>query len=313
MSCFTEYITLDNGTPSRSNLYADSLPGIDSEMIDGLAKEGKDGDETWEVLYKRAYDGLVAEIRKLVNSKFKTDLKLIARETSEFKDSLNAGGLAGVQIGFDLPKYARIHVISIGVYSEQEYETPDVPFYVYDEDENGELLHETSGEIVAGRNTINVDQDFEVNKIFVAYDSDNYSFRKTENKKYSTPYIKWSCDDCLFDCGGYQGSVKQISGGGLNVKYVVYCSIEKFVCENINLFAQALLWKIGIVITEERRFGERLNKFTTMTLERAEELMGFYSDKFALEVNEVIKGQNIREDEFCFPCKHLVSKRTSLP
>jgi hypothetical protein len=281
-------------------------------MIDGIAKAGKE-DLTWDVLYKRAYDGLIAEVRKLVNNKFNTDLKLVSRETSQFKESANgATGLSGVQISFDLPKYARIHIISIGVYSDQEYETPDVPFYFYEEDEDGELLHETTGEIIAGRNTINVDQDFEADTIFIAYDPDNYAFRSTENKKYST-FISWSCDECRFDCGGYQGSVKQINGGGLNIKYNVYCSIEKFVCENINLFAQALLWKIGIVITEERRFGERLNKFTTMNLERAEELMGFYSEKFNLEVTEVIKGQNIREDEFCFPCKHLVSKRTSLP
>lgn len=312
MSCFTDYINLDESIPSRSGLYADSLPGIDSEMIDGIAKAGKE-DLTWEVLYKRAYDGLIAEVRKLVNNKFNTDLKLVSRETSTFKESTNgASGLAGIQIGFNLPKYARIHIISIGVYSDQEYETPDVPFYFYDEDQDGELLHETTGEIIEGRNTINIDYDFEVDKVFIAYDATTYAFRSTENKKYSN-YLTWSCDECRFDCGGYQGTVKQINGGGLNIKYTVYCSIEKFVCENINLFAQSLLWKIGIVITEERRYGERLNKFTTMTLERAEELMNFYSEKFNLEVNEVIKGSNIREDEFCFPCKHLVSKRTSLP
>jgi hypothetical protein len=299
VNCYTDYINLDESTPSRSGLYAGSLPGVDSEMIDGLAKEGKE-DETWAILYKRAYDGLTAEVRKLVNSKFNTDLKLVSRETSSFKASVNSGGLSGVQIGFDLPKYARIHVISVGVYSEQEYETPDVPFYVYDEDENGELLHEESGEIIAGSNTINIDEDFSVNKIFVAYDANLYAFRQTENKRYSN-YLTWSCDECRFDCGGYEGTVKQINGGGLNVKYNVYCSIEKFICENINLFAQSLLWKIGVVITEERRFGERLNKFTTMTLERAEELMTYYTEKFNLEVVEVIKSQNIRE------------KRTSLP
>jgi hypothetical protein len=312
--CFDNYINIDESIPSRSGLYADSLPGIDSEMIDGLAKAGKDEDDTWAVLYKRAYKGLVNEAQKLLSKKFRVDLKLVARETSQFKEGLNAAaGLAGVTIEFDLPKYARIHVINAEVFSDQEYETPDVPFYVYEDDENGELLHEFSGEIVAGRSTVNVDTDFEVNKIFVAYDATNYSFRQTENKRYSTPYITWSCDQCAFDCGGYTGKVSQISGGGLNVKYVVYCSIEKFVCENINLFAQALLWKIGVVITEERRYGERLNKFTTMNLTRAEELMEFYREKFGSEITEAIKSQNIREDEFCFPCKHLVSSRSSTP
>jgi hypothetical protein len=313
MPCFDLYINLDESIPSRSRLYADSLPGIDSEMIEGITKASKDNDTTWAVLYKRACDGLVADVRKLTNAKFNTDLKLVARETSVFKQDVNlASGLSGVQIGFNLPKYARIHVISVTLFSDQAYDSPDVPIYVYDTDENGELLFETSGEISEGRNTIYIDRDFDVNKIFVAYDPD-YAFRGTENKKYNSPYLSWSCDECRFDCGGYQGTVEQINGGGINVNYTVYCSIEKFVCDNINLFAQSLLWKIGITISHERRFGERLNKFTTMTLERAEELIGFYTEEYDKEVKETIKTHNIREDIYCFPCKHLVSKRTSLP
>jgi hypothetical protein len=312
--CFNNYINLDESIPSRSGLYADSLPGIDSEMIEGLAKSTKDGDETWSVLYKRAYDALTNDVARLLNSKFNVDLKLISRETSTFKASTNgASGLAGIKIEFDLPKYARIHIISIGVYSEQEYETPDVPFYVYEEDGDGDLLHETSGEITAGKNTINVDQDFESDILFVAYDADTYSFRSTENKSYDYPYITWSCDECEFDCGGYNGKVSQVNGGGINVKYVVYCSIQKFVCENLNLFAQSLLWKIGQVITEERRYGERLNKFTTMILERHEELLAFYKEKYTEDLGATIKAMNVREDEYCFPCKHLVSKKGGLP
>lgn len=282
-------------------------------MIDGLAKEGKDEDQTWDVLYKRAYDGLVSDVTKELNTKFNTDLKLVSRETSSFKNDVNlAVGLAGVQIEFDLPKYARIHVISAEVFSDQEYSTPDVPFYVYAEDGDGELLFQTGSELTEGKNTVNIDRDFDVNKIFVAYNPD-FALRQTENKRYSTSYYRFTCDSCEFDCGGYRGTVNQINGGGLNVKYVVYCSAQKFVCENINLFAQALLWKIGVVISQERRFGERLNKFTTMTLERAEELMDFYKTEYEKEVKEVIKGSTIREDPYCFPCKRLVSYKSQVP
>lgn len=282
-------------------------------MIEGLAKNINSPDNTWDVLYKRAWDGLVADVGRALNSKFSVDLKLVTRETSTFKDSVNlASGLSGVKIEFTLPKYARIHIISVGVFSEETYDSPDVPFYFYDEDADGELLYETSSEITEGRNTVNIDQDFEVDKLFIAYDPD-FSFQETENKKYSTPYITWGCDECRFDCGGYEGKVTQINGGGLNVKYVIYCSIEKFVCENINLFAQALLWKIGQVISEERRFGERLNRFVTMTLERWEELIGFYTEKYKSDLAEVIKAMRIGEDVYCFPCKSMVSKHSGLP
>ena len=314
MSCFENYINLDESIPSRSRLYASSLPGIDSEMIEGLSKT-PDGspDDTWEVLYKRAHDSLVADVGRALNGKFSVDLKLVTRETSSFKETLNiTTGLAGVKIYFDLPKYARIHIISIGLYSEEAYDSPDIPFYVYDTDEDGDLLYETTSEIAEGKNTVYVDQDFEEDTLFVAYDSE-YAFRGTENKKYSTPYLYWGCDECRFDCGGYEGKVTQVNSGGLNVKYNVYCSIEKFVCENINLFAQALLWKIGQVISEERRFGERLNRFTTMTLERWEELIGFYTEKYNTDLSEVIKSMRISEDYYCFPCRRAVTSRSQTP
>jgi hypothetical protein len=50
-----------------------------------------------------------------------------------------------------------------------------------------------------------------------------------------------------------------------------------------------------------------------MQLERAEELIGFYTEEYEKEMKESIKAQNIREDPYCFPCKHLVSKRSSTP
>lgn len=282
-------------------------------MIDSLVKDGKDEDETWLVLYKRACDGLVNDIRKLLNNKFYVDLKLVSRETSVFKESINDNlGLAGITIEFKLPKYARLHIVSIEVFSSQDYGSPGVGISIYDTDENGELLFETEPELVEGRNTIPIDRDFTVDKIYIAFDT-VFALRETENRRYNTPYIYFGCDECAFDCGGYQGKIEQINGGGLNVFYNVYCSVEKFVLENINFFAQALLWKLGIVISEERRFGERLNKYTTMTLERAEELMNFYTEKYTQEIEESIKGINIREDPYCFSCKQLLSKRSSTP
>jgi hypothetical protein len=310
---FTDYITLDESIPSRSQLYANSLPGIDSDMVEGLAKTGKDEDETWAVLYKRACDGLVNDVRKLLNNKFFVDLKLVSRETSLFEDSVNTNpGLAGIELYFNLPKYAAIHIIAVEVKSEMVYDSPELEINIFQDDQDGEVLHTVTSELTEGRNVVNIDRSFYTNKLFIAYDT-SFELRNTENRRYATPYISFNCDECRFDCGGYQGKIEQINGGGLNVFYNVTCSIEKFVLENINLFAQALLWKIGIVISEERRYGERLNKYNTMTLERHEELLAFYTEKYNQEKDETIRGVNIKEDPYCFECKQILSKRSSIP
>jgi hypothetical protein len=315
MPCYSDYITIDSTTPSRSGLYIVNLPGVEISQLELLTKEDQaDYEEFWAMIYKRAWDNLISDLSHSLQEKFFVDSKLVSRETSEFESGANVStDLAGVTIEFNLPRYARLHIISVDVISEANYSSPEVTIDVYQDDENGDLLSTTSQEVTTGRNTIFIDQDYEVNKVFVAYDPSLYSFRSTENKRYTTPYISWDCDSCRFDCGGYEGTVEQINSGGLNVKYNVYCSVEKFACENINLFKQAFYYRLGLELIIERRFGNKLNRYMTMTLERAEELTNWYNTQFLENLNRAVRSQNMSEDPYCFKCKELVSARSQTP
>lgn len=313
MSCFDGYITISPSVDtSRSGLYASGLPGVDEELIAGISKYvGDSADDTWDVIYKRACDNLVSGIATAMNGKFFVDLKLLSRITSQYLTGFNgATDLAGVKITFQLPRYARIHIISVSMNSEIDYPNPgfDVNFY----DKDNQLLLTKNKALVAGLNTITVDTDFEEDEIFIAYDPNSFSLKSTENKRYES-IIDWSSILCEWDCWGGRGKVEQINGGGLNVNYVVFCSIEKLVCENINLFRTALLWRIGVELTAERRFGERLNRFTTMTIERAQELMDYYTTQYEKEAGNVMAGFTVPEDQWCFNCKNTSYVRTSLP
>jgi hypothetical protein len=315
LPCHDNYIELDSLIPSRTGLYANTLPGIDIELIDGLRKNGLTSDSMWTVLYNRAWVNMVADASKNLQDKFFVDTKLISRETSSFEDDYNSAGVAGVKINFNISKYTKVHVVSIEVWSQIAYTS--VPINFYDTDEDGEVLHTVTTDLAAGRNTINVDTDFEVVDLFIAIDTAIYTVKQTENKFYAgmrqvSDYL--SSVICEFDtCGGGTGSVQQINGGGVNAKYVVYCSIDKFCCENINLFKMPLYWRIGVEITEERRFGERLNQYTTMDANRAAELQQYYLKRYELEMENSVKSHNIIEDTVCFNCKSTVYVQTSLP
>jgi hypothetical protein len=314
MSCYDRYITINRTTPSRSGRYAEDLPGVDSSLWELLNKEEQTPDEFWEMIYKKAWDNLVSDLTHQLQNKFFVDSKLVSRETSKIKLDVNmSADLAGVTIEFKLPRYARLHIVSVDVFSDQAYTSPEGLISVYDTDETGDLLSETSQELSEGRNTIFIDQDYEVDKVFVAFDPGIYAFRESENKKYGSPYLYWNCNECAFDCGGYEGKVVQINGGGLNVRYNVVCSIEKFLCENINLFKEAFFFRIGLEIITERMIGNRLNRFMTMTLERQEELFNFYNKNFVDNLERSVRSQNMNEDPYCFSCKELVSKRSSTP
>lgn len=314
MACDSDYITLNRDNPSRSKLYASDLPGVESEVLELISKESEDLEDVWKRVYSNAWTNMVSDIHAFIQQKFFLNQKLLSRETSEFQNDLNTNtGLAGVRIQFDLPRYARIHVVSIEVFAQSGQSSPGASIKIYDTDENGELLWENDQEVKAGKNTIFVDEDFETDKIFVSFDPSINEFRKTQNKFYNTGYPNWSVKECYYPCFGGQASVIQINDGGLNVVFDVYCSVEKFVCQNINLFAKTFWWKIGQEIVIERRYGNRLNQYTTMTVERAEELTNFFQAQYQQSLNNSLASHNLYEDPVCFECKGSVTATKLLP
>lgn len=279
-----------------------------------LSKDGGDSNDTFARMYRNAWQNLVSDIEAFLQQKFYVNSKLLSRDTSEFKESINVNsGLAGVRIQFNLPRYAKIHIIAVVVQSEQAYTSPEVTFQVYNDNEDGELLAEFNGPIQDGITTIDADLEFDQEALFIAYDPSQAEFRGTQNKFFNSGSPIWNKFECMFPCFGGYGSVKQINGGGLSVIYNVICSVEKFVCENINLFRKAFQWRIGLEYAAERRIGNQLNQFTTMTDERKTELFNFYNTEYQKALENSLKSQNIHEDPYCFQCKSIAGVKTLLP
>lgn len=316
MACFDDYIGINSSYTSRSGLYVSDLPGMTTDLLDSIARSTSDDrDDIFPVIYKRARKNLVSDVGKRLTSKFYKDLKLVTRETSKFGTDNNTNtSLAGVKLEIDLPKYARIHVISVEVNAPSTIASLPILFYEEDDDGNRTLLQTTTKAITStGKTTINVDTDFEVDKLFIAYNPATYTLKETENKYYPgcTSFSEVICDYCYWE--GYNAVVTQVNDGGLNVKFVIYCSDEKVVCENINLFAVAFWYKIGWEICVERRLTERLNQYVIMTQERWEELMKYYNDEYEKAVSDVLDNLKLPEDGICFACKNSVRTDTFLP
>lgn len=316
MSCESNYIAIDHNYHSRSGLFASDLPGVESLLYELISKDSEKDLEVWERIYSNAWNNLVSDVDFALQEKFFVNTKLISRETSQFLSDVNSNtGLAGVRIQFELPRYARLHVVSVEVIAEQGYASPGIALKFFEDDENGDLLYETTDQSIsqAGKETIFVDKDFEVDKLFIAYDPTQFELRQSENKSYSGFINKTFAYECMFNCFGGVASVRQVNGGGLNVVFDVHCSAEKFVCQNINIFKKAFWYKIGQELIIERRYGNRLNQFTTMIQERAEELTSFYQANYSQALENSIKSHNVNEDPYCFECKGSVNVKTNLP
>lgn len=281
-------------------------------MLDDLTKEDHaDWGECFDYLYKTAQRNLRIDMQKALANRFHIDKKLITRETSEFKDDYNSySGLAGVKIQVALPKYARLQILSIGVNSAT---AGAVPFYVYKEDENGDLLATISSTLTGGKQTVEVYQEFEEEEIFIAYNAASVSLKQTQNRYYDSDQITQD-KNCQFDCGaGDLGVVTQVNGGGLNIKFILYCSMEKFILENLPLFQFALLYRLGVDTMKERLTTQRVNLTTVLTEERAKELLGVHNEDYKAALEAATMSIKMTEDPICFMCKKTVSSKINLP
>lgn len=316
--CFSGYITSENSVVSKSGIYFTDLSGCTISLLDDLTKEDQtDYNTCFDYLYKAAQRNLKIDVQKKLANRFHIDKKLITRETSEFKDDFNTGSeLAGVKIQVTLPKYARIHILSIGVNAETDYTSPEAEFYIYQEDADGELLSTITSELTEGKNTVDVYQEFETDTLFVAYDPSVLSLKKTRTLYYplDNGINGWSDLACTFPCWyGGEGSVYQINQGGLNVKFVLYCSMEKVLCENLPLFGSALLYKLGIETMKERVTSQKVNRTTVLTAERAVELLKVFTDDYMEALEAATMNLKMTEDPICFSCKRTISSKTVLP
>jgi hypothetical protein len=316
--CFSGYITSDNSVASKSGMYFTELSGCTISLLDNLTKEDHaDYRECFDYLYKAAQRNLKIDVQKKLANRFHIDKKLITRETSEFKDDFNTGSaLAGVKISVTLPKYARLNIISIGLVSENEHESPEAEFYIYKDDAEGDLLSTVSAAIVEGKNTIEVYQEFEEDTIFIGYDPSVLSLKKTRTLYYpiDNGINGWGDLACTFPCWyGGDGEVYQINQGGLNIKFILYCSMEKVLCENLPLFENALLYKLGIETMKERITSQKVNKTTVLTAERAAELLKVFTDDYMEALEAATMNIKMTEDPICFSCKRTISSKTVLP
>jgi hypothetical protein len=313
------YITPSKDTPSRSGLYANQLPGVTLNLLDDLTKdEQEDWEEFWSDIYDRSCVNFAGDVQAKLADKFHIDLKLLSRETSSFKEDVNVNsGLAGIKLEYNLPKYGRLNIITIEVTSESEVE--DVPIYFYDTDGDGKLLHTETVDIVSGLNTIHIDESFDVDKLFIAFDSSSVSpglsFRETKNRYFSNcHYFHFSDLSCLFPChSGSNGSVTQVNGGGINVIYNATCSIEKLIEDNINIFRESFWYRIGLELMRERVFSDRFNRWTTMSAEDAAEKQKTYMDECDRKLNNAVQSLRIKSDPVCFMCKSTVSSTYITP
>lgn len=310
--CFNNYITIDGiAVTPVSGIYINRfLRGFTLTQADKLRKDDQSSrTQWWNELYEASVANFIIDIRKKVHSDFLYDAQLIAGETSDYETSVStATGLGGVIIKMPLTLFSEMRILRAQFKVDQVITSPpNLNIEVRQKNATGELLDTIFVDAVQdGLNYANIYKSYDEEELFIGLNHDDISVHKTTNSDNWKVYH----NSCLEQAN--TAFITQVNTGGLNVEFNISCSIEKFICSRITYMKGAFAYRIGMDIMAERLSSDRINRFTTITPERAEQLMQVYGDQYEKALKSLFPILT-KDDPICMNCKSVVKSETLIP
>lgn len=315
LNCLKDYIGVQGCTTTTpdSGIFINQLPGIELEMIDSLADEQQvDFNGVYDDIQERA----VRRLKTDVNAEFKKRhlLKNVTQSIDmgriiDTSVTTPAGAqYRGVALTLNRQDenfaYSNLQTIYVQEVSLYFSSTDATTIKVFDLETGTELFTKAvaaPGSI--GFQTITIFETFEAREIFIGYDATSLISVELDLTKLKNATNRTQ-NGCNFWCistglGGtnrnaeLRGASATIAteitesdltigdnSFGFSVKWSIICSFDTFVCNNKETFARALWLLLGIELSRERRFTNRLNEFTTFDNNTAKELMNLFEVEY---------------------------------
>jgi hypothetical protein len=308
--CFNNYIGLrgycEDTTP-ESGMYINDLSGISLNMLASLSNdEQKNYIGIWDEIYTRSLHELEGEVLVKMQKYFNTNILIDNSYTGIYEDpyvtAASSNELKGSTIEMRDSVYTSIFINHVDLYLNS---ATDGNIFVYNL-MNGKLLDTiafTGG--VEGINTIQINKSYntlgQYTKIFICYDSNIADSIKTNSIDVSHVITRGARiaigDTVLKNNLTFDGS-----SYGLVVNFNIKCEISEFICRSKDLFKLPLLYKLASNIMLERMTSTRINKFTMNSLEKAEDIMEFYKEKYKKLIDATLNNLEASSDRVCFSC-----------
>jgi len=318
MNCLTDYIGLrgcSTATPP-SGLYVNDLPGISLKQIVSLTnEEEKTYQELWDVIQRRAQNRFSLDVREKMSKEYK--IKSINQGINVNGYSAGTGvtllprtyGFAleydTMNTGYVPSPLTYMHIQQINFYSEYSTNT-SILFYDIDAKTQ---LYALSVNLNVGLNTIEVNQTFtNVGRLFVGVQLDqgmNYTSIKAPSNYWN------GCCGTLVRGAYYDGGSQFIFGEelyGFSPIFTVGCSWDGLICQNKNIFSRAYWYLTGIEVLSEVIYSTKLNQFTTVNLQKANDLRTEYQVEYMKALEQICSGMNL-ECDCCLECSGSVQLR----
>lgn len=210
--------------------------------------------------------------------------------------------------------FNKIHIKDIKIYSPINVVTT---INVYDATmlDNLSIIETQSKQLVAGWNTIPFLKSYYEQAIFISYDSTAIDSVQLLINDLGGCGCDWNCVGCgLSIMGGqYNGiSVARSNNSfGMSGTISMVCDYSKVLCHYTEDFAELFMWFTGIEFMKERLVSDRLNRWTTVDADKANQWLSIYKDEKENQLRSLFNNIELKND-CCVECNPKITTSTWL-
>ena len=316
MNCLQDYIGLRgcSSTTPPSGLYVNDLPGISLKQIVSLTnEEEKTYLELWDVIQRRAQNRFSLDVREQMGKAYK--IKSINQGISVPGYSTGTGTTrADAEYGFTIEydtmdtgyvpsPLSYIHVQKVDIYVEN---SGNYTLIIRDIDSGAIIYSSATQSCNIGLNTFEVNTTFNnVARLFGGISLDN----GTTYTSIKAPAITGECCGAISRGAWYDKSFHYTQEVyGVCATYTIGCSWDGLICLNKNIFSRAYWYLLGIEVLTEVIYSTKLNQFTTVNLQKANDLRTEYQVEYMKSLTQVAEGMNL-DCDCCLECSQSVQLR----
>jgi len=324
MECLEGYIGIQGcGTSTpESGVYINSLPGISIEVAQKIA----DGEQitflnAWNDITARAIRRFKTDVVNNLKKRFR--LSIISKFINTGKDLDTSVVTAAsatwrgrvIQVVGDMPsRLNKIYIEEVNIYFSGAVNTT---LKIVDEYGNVQST-KTVTTTGAGWKRVYIGDTFDGKTLWVVYDSTAINSVKTVNDVYTDTNGDCYCDAyCDYDCDcklrttgviitditDIDTFVEGSNTYGLSIIYGLRCAYDAAICSNRQEFIEPLQMVHGVEFLSERIYSTRVNRFTTIDLQKAKDLRTELEGIYQSSLQAVLDGLMIDESDCCIECQ----------
>ena len=340
-------VSYNGAPPSGSGVYINQLPGVSLKSMQYITNEDQ---ITFLQMFSEVETRSLTTLKTEVINYFARKYQLVPiNEAMRMPDYVNvASGYTSAPSqqyrgftfdqGWNGSDLAGIHIEDLKIFAIAPATTEIVVIDIYSSFE-GVVIDTIPVTLVAGWNVVKVRKTYTDTgspglqplgpfKIFVGYDCTAITtpWMPLNNIMNGGPWydlqnIAWVplspfqgiLRGATWNKTGTNNLTEMNNLNGLGGSVGTNCSWEPILCNNRGIFTSVLWYLMGRELMIERMFSDRLNRFTTIDLKRAEQLKDYFDTMFQKEMQAVFDGIDPTTWDACVKCSAPYQLAHSLP